>query len=69
VALAPRPQVLLADEPTGELDESTASGILDVLDALRTEEGAAILTVTHNAQVAERADRRLVMRDGMISDG
>jgi ABC-type lipoprotein export system ATPase subunit len=69
VALAPRPQVLLADEPTGELDESTAAGILDVLEALRSEEGAAILTVTHNAQVAERADRRLVMRDGTISDG
>jgi putative ABC transport system ATP-binding protein len=68
VALAPQPQVLLADEPTGELDESTAAGVLDLLATLRTREGASILTVTHNPQVAERADRRLTMRDGEILD-
>jgi ABC-type lipoprotein export system ATPase subunit len=60
--------VILADEPTGELDEATASGILDMLDALREEEGAAVLTVTHNPQVAERASRRLTMRDGLVTD-
>jgi ABC-type lipoprotein export system ATPase subunit len=69
VALAPEPQVLLADEPTGELDEATASGVLDLLGDLRTREGASLLTVTHNPQVAERADRRLTMRDGEILDG
>jgi len=69
VALGPRPQVLLADEPTGELDEATAAAVLDLLAALRTEESAAILTVTHNPRVAERADRRLTMRDGMLTDG
>ena len=69
VALAPHPQVLLADEPTGELDESTAAGVLDLLATLKAREGASILTVTHNPQVAERADRRLVMRDGEILDG
>jgi ABC-type lipoprotein export system ATPase subunit len=68
VALAARPRVLLADEPTGELDEVTAAGILDLLEALKTQEEAAILTVTHNPQVAERADRRLIMRDGAIVD-
>ena len=68
VALAPRPRVLLADEPTGELDESTASGILDLLATLKTREAASILTVTHNPQVAARADRRLSMRDGEIFD-
>ncbi len=68
VALGPQPQVLLADEPTGELDESTAAGVLDLLDELRSKEGAAILTVTHNPQVADRADRRLTMRDGAITD-
>lgn len=68
VALGPRPQVLLADEPTGELDEATADTILDLLTALRTKESAAILTVTHNPRVAERADRRLTMRDGMLTD-
>jgi putative ABC transport system ATP-binding protein len=61
--------VLLADEPTGELDESTAAGVLDLLATLKSREGATILTVTHNPQVAERADRRLVMRDGEIRDG
>jgi putative ABC transport system ATP-binding protein len=68
VALAPRPRVLLADEPTGELDEVTTESVLDLLEAVRGEEGTAILTVTHNRRVAERADRRLVMRDGIISD-
>jgi ABC-type lipoprotein export system ATPase subunit len=66
VALASRPTVLLADEPTGELDEATATGVLDLIDALRLEERAAVLTVTHNPQVAERASRRLRMRDGEV---
>jgi ABC-type lipoprotein export system ATPase subunit len=68
VALAARPRVLLADEPTGELDEDTTTAVLELLAALRDQEGAAILTVTHNPQVAERADRRLTMRDGVIDD-
>jgi putative ABC transport system ATP-binding protein len=64
VALAPRPRVLLADEPTGELDEVTAEGVLDLLAAAR-DDGTALLSVTHNRQVAERADCRLTMRDGL----
>jgi ABC-type lipoprotein export system ATPase subunit len=68
VALAPDPQVLIADEPTGELDEATAAEILDLLGALRSATGASILTVTHNPLVAERADRQLTMRDGEILD-
>jgi ABC-type lipoprotein export system ATPase subunit len=68
VALAPGPQVLLADEPTGELDEETARGVLALLAALRTDTGAAILTVTHNPDVAALADRRLNMRDGEVFD-
>ncbi len=67
VAAAPRPPVLLTDEPTGELDDATAAGVLDLLDELRAE-GTAILTVTHDRQVAERADRRLAMRDGEVVD-
>jgi putative ABC transport system ATP-binding protein len=69
IALAPQPQVLLADEPTGELDEATAADVLDLLSTLKERQGASILTVTHNPQVAERADRRLTMRDGEILDG
>jgi len=68
VALAHRPKVVLADEPTGELDEKTTESVLDLLESVRSEEGTAILTVTHNPRVARRADRRLVMRDGVIHD-
>jgi putative ABC transport system ATP-binding protein len=67
-ALAPRPRLLLADEPTGELDDATTGELLDLVDSLRSREGAAVLTVTHNPKVAERADRRLTMRDGQVED-
>ncbi len=67
LAVAPRPRLLLTDEPTGELDEATAARILDLLAELR-DEGTALLTVTHNPQVADRADRRLEMRDGEVHD-
>jgi ABC-type lipoprotein export system ATPase subunit len=66
VALAPRPEVLLADEPTGELDEATAADVLDLVAAIRDEVGTTIMTVTHNAAVAERADRQVTMRDGVV---
>ena len=69
VALASRPKVLLADEPTGELDEATAADILDLLDSLLKEEGMTILAVTHNSQVASRASRCLTMRDGVLTNG
>jgi ABC-type lipoprotein export system ATPase subunit len=67
-ALAPRPTVLLADELTGEIDETTTVAVLDLLEALQAAEGMAILTVTHNQLVAERADRRLTMVDGVLID-
>lgn len=66
VALAPHPRLVIADEPTGELDEATADTVLDLLDDARADGRAAILTVTHNPQVAERADHRFTMRDGVI---
>jgi ABC-type lipoprotein export system ATPase subunit len=66
VAVAPKPTVLLADEPTGELDEETAGTVLDLLAAMRAEYGTTILTVTHNPAVSQRADRRLTMRDGVV---
>jgi putative ABC transport system ATP-binding protein len=67
LAVAPKPRLMLTDEPTGELDEATAKGVLDLLSRLRAQ-GTAILTVTHNPQVADRADRRLTMRDGEVVD-
>ena len=67
-ALSAQPAVLLADELTGELDEASTASVLDLLEELRGEEGMAFLTVTHNPAVAARADRRLVMRDGLVVD-
>ena len=67
-AIAPRPAVLLADELTGELDEATTLGVLDLLSDVMARERTAILTVTHNPLVAARADRRLVMQDGVLVD-
>lgn len=68
MALATRPRLLMCDEPTGELDEANTAAVLDLMEALRKEEGSTVLTVTHNPQVAERADRRLIMRDGVLVD-
>lgn len=65
-ALAVGPVVLLADELTGELDEESTDTVLDLLESLREREGTALLTVTHNPLVAERADQRLIMRDGLV---
>jgi ABC-type lipoprotein export system ATPase subunit len=67
-AMAVRPLLLLADEPTGELDEATTVVVLDLIDRLRTEHGTAVVTVTHNPAVAGRAGRRLTMRDGQVVD-
>ena len=68
LAAAASPEVLLTDEPTGELDAASAEAVLDLLAELR-EGGAAVLTVTHNPRVAERADRRLEMLDGEVLGG
>jgi putative ABC transport system ATP-binding protein len=65
-ALAHRPQLLVADEPTGNLDSTSGAAILELLDELRREQGSALLLATHEARVAERADRVIAMRDGRI---
>jgi putative ABC transport system ATP-binding protein len=66
-ALANRPGVLLADEPTGELDSGHAGAILDLLEAVRRERSATLVLVTHNPEIARRARRHLVMKDGAIA--
>lgn len=67
VALAADPAVVLADEPTGELDEDSARRIFDLLRT-RADSGTAVLVVTHSADVAARADRRLSIRDGRLEE-
>jgi putative ABC transport system ATP-binding protein len=64
-ALANRPRVLLADEPTGELDYATGNQIADLLDRVNAD-GTALVIVTHDSQLADRAHRLLTMRDGRI---
>ena len=65
-ALANRPGVLLADEPTGELDRANTEAILDLLVKVHHASGATLVLVTHNPKVAERAGRHLTMEDGRI---
>jgi putative ABC transport system ATP-binding protein len=65
-ALAQRPQMLLCDEPTGHLDSDTGERVLDLIDTLHAEFGFAMVTATHNTDVAARADRTLRLHDGRI---
>ena len=67
-ALANRPRVILADEPTGNLDSTTGASILDLLQGLTAEGGQTIFLVTHDPAVASRAQRVLAMRDGRLLD-
>ena len=64
-ALANNPQLLLADEPTGELDEATGAQIASLLDRVNAD-GTALVIVTHDSTLADRATRVLMMRDGRI---
>ena len=66
-ALAVRPTLLLADEPTGNLDGANASGVADLMFELLAETGAALVLVTHDPVLAARADRVLVMTDGRLA--
>lgn len=65
-SLANRPGVLLADEPTGELDTGNTRAILDLLVRVRRDHDATLVLVTHNPEVAARAGRHLTMRDGAV---
>jgi putative ABC transport system ATP-binding protein len=66
-ALAPDPAILVADEPTGNLDEATGSSIVDLLFSLKRERGATLVLVTHDLSLAERCDRTIRLRSGQIS--
>jgi putative ABC transport system ATP-binding protein len=66
-AIATDPTLLLADEPTGDLDRKTGDGILDLLHALNREQGKTIIMVTHDPHAASRANRILYMLDGRLS--
>ena len=65
-ALANDPVLLLADEPTGNLDSDNAAHVLDLLTAFQRDRGLALVVVTHSPEIAERADRVVRMRDGKV---
>jgi putative ABC transport system ATP-binding protein len=67
-ALVGGPRLILADEPTGNLDSETGDSVLGLLSALPREHGAAAVLVTHDARVARYADRVLGMRDGRLTE-
>jgi putative ABC transport system ATP-binding protein len=68
-AVALSPPLLLADEPTGNLDSATGAAIVDLLLALNRERGSTLVLVTHDAALAARADRAVALRDGRVMNG
>ncbi|QAY72118.1 ABC transporter ATP-binding protein [Agromyces protaetiae] len=67
-ALVKEPHVLLADEPTGALDEETRDEILDLLEGIRRDRGITLVIVTHDSAVARRAERRLHIKNGVVTE-
>jgi putative ABC transport system ATP-binding protein len=65
-ALAQRPELLLCDEPTGHLDSDTGERVLDLIDALQAEFGFALVTATHDPDVAARSAREVELEDGGV---
>jgi putative ABC transport system ATP-binding protein len=65
-AFVVRPPILLADEPTGNLDTANGSNILELLMTLNRREGTTLVLVTHDQQISEQADRRITLRDGQV---
>ena len=65
-AIAPRPELIFADEPTGNLDATTGQDIIELLFERRAETGATLLMITHDRKLAERCERVVTMADGVI---
>jgi putative ABC transport system ATP-binding protein len=65
-AIVPNPAILVADEPTGNLDETTGESIVDLLFALKRDRGATLILVTHDFNLARRCDRMVRLRSGRI---
>jgi putative ABC transport system ATP-binding protein len=68
-ALANNPPIVLADEPTGNLDSTNGRHIMDLLRSIHAARGTTLVLVTHDAELAALADNRLVLRDGRVVEG
>jgi ABC-type lipoprotein export system ATPase subunit len=66
-ALLNKPKIILADEPTGNLDRKNAFAIMDLFDTVREQFGTTVIVVTHDNELAARADREIKMQDGKVS--
>jgi putative ABC transport system ATP-binding protein len=67
-ALAPDPAILVADEPTGNLDDATGASIIELMFALKRERGATLIVVTHDPALASKCERKIRLRSGRIED-
>lgn len=67
-AIAADPEIILADEPTGNLDNENSMNVVDILTALAHQDGKCVIIITHAAEVAEKADKILHMNDGYLSE-
>jgi putative ABC transport system ATP-binding protein len=68
-ALVNRPALVLADEPTANLDSASGSAVLDLMNELRTQDGVAFLFASHDARLLSRMDRIIALRDGALISG
>ena len=68
-AFAPEPRLLLADEPTGNLDHATGETVMDLLFTLRARTGTTLLLITHDVDLASRCDRQIHWIEGRVADG
>jgi putative ABC transport system ATP-binding protein len=66
-ALAPRPAIIHADEPTGNLDKATGAAVIDLLFALKARTGATLLLITHDSPLTKLCDRTVTLEDGLIA--
>ena len=67
-AFAPRPRLLLADEPTGNLDRATGAAVMDLLFDLRARFGTTLMLITHDPALAARCDRTIAIADGLVAE-
>jgi putative ABC transport system ATP-binding protein len=68
-ALANRPRLLLADEPTGALDSAAGKRVLDLLERVRSARGMTLLVVSYDPGIGDRAERMLRLQDGRVAEG